>query len=131
MAIAQATLTTTQLDALIVPDNKSYAITGIIVANTYSPNDADPELHNASFDMHFVKANPPVSEGAPYTIGTRDNRVTTIVRELVLPAGETFTFDSERFVLEDHDMISFVAQGDHDYGDNTTDLAVTISYLEV
>lgn len=125
MAIQQAQLIDTQLDILTVAPGKSYAITGIIVCNTYSPNDADPQLHSASFDLHIIKA---LSPGNP---GARDNKITTIVRELVLPAGETFTFDSERIVLEDSDKVAFVAQGDHDYGNGTTDLAATISYLEV
>jgi hypothetical protein len=126
MAIAQATINDTDTILLEVASSKTYAITNIIVCNTYSPNDPSPELHSASFDLHIIKA---VSAGNP---DTPDNRVTCIVRELTLPAGETFTFDSERIVLEDSDRVTLVAQEPgHDYGDGTTDLAATISYLEV
>lgn len=121
MAIINATLTDTQLDLLTVPAGKTYAITNIMVCNTFSPNEANPQLHTSSFDMHFVISGEDI-----------ENRKTIVVRELVLPAGETFTFDSERIVLEAGDKISFVAQETgFDYGDGTTDLAAFVSYLEV
>lgn len=121
MAIINETLTDIQLDILTVPVGKTYAITNIMVCNTYSPNDADPESHTASFDMHFVMDGEAL-----------ENRKTMVVRELTLPAGETFTFDSEKIVLSEGDSISFVAQETgHDYGDGTTDLAAFVSYLEV
>jgi hypothetical protein len=56
-------------------------------------------------------------------------KVTSVVRELELPAGETFTFDSERIVLEAGDRITFEAGPD--IGSALTDLAATVSYLEV
>ena len=118
MAIVNAQLTTTQNDVLTVPANKSYAITNILVCNTYSPSGVNPQNRDARFDMHII----PVSQAL-------DNKVTCVVRELELPAGETFTFDSEKIVLEGGDKVSFVA--DPDIGTNLTDLAVTISYLEV
>jgi len=46
-----------------------------------------------------------------------------------LPAGETFTFDSERMVLDSSDMISFETQLTS--GAGATDLSATVSYLEV
>ena len=126
MAIQQATINDTDTTLLQVSSDKTWAITNIIVCNTYSPNDADPENHTASFDLHIIKALSPGNPDVP------DNRVTCIVRELSLPAGETFTFDSERIVLEDSDKVVLVAQEPgHDYGDGTTDLAATVSYLEV
>jgi len=111
MAINNSQLTTTQLDILTVPADTSYAVTNILVCNTSLSN-------SASFDMHLI----------PNTAAL-DNKVTAVVRELELPAGETFTFDSERVVLEQGDRVSFVAQPDT--GSNLTDLAATISYLEV
>ena len=125
MAIQNVILTDTQLDALTVPAGKSYAITNVLVCNTYSPFSTppytdDPLDHDASFDMHIIPSS-----------GSLNIRKTCVVRELALPAGETFTFDSERIVLEEGDTLTFVAQGDNDYGDGTTDLSATISYLEV
>lgn len=111
MAIKNRQLTTTQLDILTVPTDTSYAVTNILVCNTSLTD-------SASFDLHLI----------PNT-DALDNKVTAVVRELELPAGETFTFDSERVVLEAGDRVSFVAQPD--IGASLTDLAATISYLEV
>jgi hypothetical protein len=125
MAIINAQLRTTDVNILDpdgnvaapytggVPEGKSYAITNILVCNT-SLSDA------ASFDMHLV----PYGE-------TLDNDVTLVVRNLELPPGETFTFDSERIVLEAGDKIVFVAEPDNGGGSGLTDLAATVSYLEV
>lgn len=120
MAIENSQLTTTQLDLLTVPADKSYAITNIMVVNTYSPNDASPENETASFDMHFIKDGQAL-----------DNQVTCVVRELSLPAGETFTFDSEKIVLSEGDTLSFVAQPEWTGGNSLTNLTAMVSYLEV
>lgn len=111
MAIVNAQLTTTQLDILVVPAGKSYAITNILVCNTDS-TDA------ASFDLHIIPSGDALA-----------NKVTKVVSELSLPAGETFTFDTEKIVLEEGDKISFVAEPD--IGSSLTDLAAMVSYLEV
>lgn len=111
MAIENDQLTTTQKDLLTVPAGKSYAITAIMVCNTSS-------AATASFDMHLIKSGEALA-----------NKVTKVVSELSLPAGETFTFDSEKVVLEAGDKLSFVAEPD--IGAGLTDLAATVSYLEV
>jgi hypothetical protein len=123
MAIENSQLATTQLDLLEVPAGKSYAITTVMVCNS-SSTDA------ASFDMHLVKSGEALS-----------NTKTLIVKELNLPAGETFTFDSEKIVLEAGDKLAFVAEpGYPNYGPGGanpvaggqyTDLVATVSYLEV
>jgi hypothetical protein len=111
MAIVNAQLTTTALNILIVPVEKTYAITNILVCNSSLTN-------SASFDMHLVPFGKPLS-----------NAVTIVVRNLELPPGETFTFDSERIVLEQGDRIVFIAEPD--IGTGLTNLAATVSYLEV
>jgi hypothetical protein len=111
MAIKNLQLTTNQLDLLQVPTDKSYAITNILVCNTST-------INSANFTMHLI----------PNT-DAKDIKVTSVVRELELPAGETFTFDSERIVLEAGDRLTFEAGPD--IGANLTDLAATVSYLEV
>lgn len=111
MAIVNAQLTTTQLDILTVPAGKTYAITNILVCN----NDA---TDNASFDLHFIPSGDPLS-----------NTITRVVNNLTLPAEETFTFDSERIILEAGDKVSFVAEPN--IGAGLTDLSATVSYLEV
>ena len=57
------------------------------------------------------------------------NQVNCVVRQLTLPAGETFTFDTEKIVLEAGDRIFCIASPD--IGSSLTDLAITVSYLEV
>lgn len=118
MAIVNQTLTTAQLDLITVPAGKTYAITNIMVCNYYDPGAGDAASHDAIFDLHLIPNGQSL-----------ENDRTTVVRQLTLPAGETFTFDSERIVLEAGDKVSFVAEPDS--GGGETDLAATISYLEV
>ncbi len=115
MAIVNAQLTLTVLDAMTVPASKSYAITNILVCN----NGTSP----ASFDMHLIPQS-----------STLDNNVTRVINNLELPAGETFTFDSERIILEVGDKLSFVSEPqstEPGAGVGDTCLAATVSYLEV
>jgi hypothetical protein len=116
MAIINAQLKTTALDiidpvsSLGVPVGKSYAVTNILICNTGTSD--------ASFDMHLVPSG-----------SSLNNKVTRVINDLTLPGGETFTFDSERIVLDAGDAIVFVASPD--IGSFLTDLAATLSYLEV
>ena len=110
MAIVNQQLTTTQLDMITVPASKSYAITNILVCNN--------GVASASFDMHLIPQGTSLN-----------NLVTRVINNLILPAGETFTFDSEKIVLDVGDKLSFVAEPD--IGTNLTNLAATVSYLEV
>jgi hypothetical protein len=116
MAIVNAQLKTTAVDVLDpvsslgVPVGKSYAITNILVCNT--------GVADATFDMHLIPNG-----------SALDNKVTRVINNLTLPAAETFTFDSERIVLNEGDAIVFIASPD--IGAFLTDLAATVSYLEV
>ena len=115
MAIVNQQLTTTQLDMITVPANKSYAITNILVCNNGTST--------ASFDMHLIPQSSSLS-----------NDVTRVINNLELPPGETFTFDSEKIVLEVGDKISFVAEPQSTEPAavvGNTCLAATVSYLEV
>jgi len=121
MAIAQQRVQTTQNNLVQVPAGKQYAITNILVCNTYDPNAADAGSNSASFDLHLIPSGEALS-----------NTVTCVVRELELPAGETFTFDSERIVLEAGDAVVIIGDPDLGGGDaGLTNLAATVSYLEV
>jgi hydroxymethylpyrimidine pyrophosphatase-like HAD family hydrolase len=103
MAIVNQQLTAIQLDILTVPAGKSYAITNILVCNN--------NVAAAEFDMHFIPQG-----------SSLNNAVTRVINNLQLPPGETFTFDSEKIVLDAGDRLSFVAD---------PALAATVSYLEV
>ena len=111
MAIVNAQLTTTQLDLVTVPAGERYAITNIMVCNQDATDDA-------SFDLHFIPSGDPL-----------DKAVTRVINGLTLPAGETFTFDSEKIVLGAGDKVAFVASPNA--GGGNTDLSATVSYLEV
>ena len=117
MAILNAQLKTTALDILDqatgqgVPVGKSYAITNIMVCNT-------GDSAAATFDMHLIPSGNALA-----------NKVTRVIKGLSLPASETFTFDSERIVLEEGDKLVFVAEPD--IAAALTDLEATVSYLEV
>jgi len=91
MAIVNQQLKTTKVDMLLVPADTSYAITNILVCNN---GDA-----TASFDLHLIPQSSQL-----------DNTETRVINNLELPAGETFTFDSEKIVLEAGDTVSFVAE---------------------
>ena len=73
---------------------------------------------DCNFDMHLIPSGDPL-----------DNNVTRVINGLVLPGSETFTFDTERIILEVGEKLSFVAAPDA--GSGNTNLSVTISYLEV
>jgi len=112
MAIINTQLTTTQIDGILVPAGKSYAVTNILVCNNGSSD--------AQFDMHLIPNG-----------SALDNAVTRVINNLNLPGAETFSFDTEKIVLEEGDKVTFVAQPGNGNPNNVTDLSTTISYLEV
>lgn len=118
MGIVNAKLTTSDIEIAKVPPNKMYGITNILVCNTYDPDEPDAETRTAFFDMFLV----PEQEN-------NASDESCVIRKLYLPAGETFTFDTEKIVLEPGDRIIFTAGPDQNSG--KTDLSVTVSYLEV
>ena len=110
MAIAQATIGATDTVVLTVPANKSYAITTIMVCNTAAYDAAGN--NDTSFDLHFVQQSQPKSN------------TNMVVKEMPVPGGETFTFDSEKVILSAGDSVTLLSQA-------PLNLSVTVSYLEV
>jgi len=100
-------------DVLTGTAGKRYAITTVLVCNKYDPGAVSPENEETAFDMHLVPAGEAVSPDQ-----------TIVVRKLSLPAGETFTFDSEKIVLEEDDRLVIE-------GVVPANLVATVSYLEV
>ena len=106
MAIVNAQLRQTYVDILdpegnnpgayagAVPENKTYAITNILVCNNGSTT--------AQFDIHIVPQG-----------DATDNFVTRVINNLELPAGETFTFDNEKIVLDEGDKIRFQSEPEY------------------
>jgi len=121
MAIISAQVKTTNTDILdptgvgspagAVPTGKTYAITNMIICNN-STSAA------ATLDIHLVKSGTALS-----------NAVTRIAHDLSLPAKETFTFDTEKIILDAGDKIVLI--GSPDIGAGLSNLSATVSYLEV
>lgn len=109
------------VDTLLqVPTSSNYAITTVIVCNTYTPDPSDPDLGESSFDLHLVPASEIISAGTVAGAVADNNR---IIKELTLKAGESYSFDSEKVILEEGDAVAVA-------GDSAF-LSATISYLEI
>ena len=114
MAIINGQLSIADKTHLTVPANKRYAITTIMVCNT-QPADTGGS-NDSQFDLHVVPSG--------QTKGNSDPNANQIINNLVVAGADTFTFDTEKLVLEAGDSIITASQA-------PANLAMTISYLEV
>ena len=112
MAINNVGVGSTDTTLVEVPAGKVYAITTIIVCNTIVPNPYDENDGLTNFDMHFVKDTEPKSD------------TNKVINALELPAGETFTFNTQRIILDEGDKVVLL-------GESPTVLSATISWIEV
>jgi len=115
MAINNIILDNIQTDLITVPSGMRYAITTVIVCNTYDPNLPDAGARTDVFDLHIIKS------------GQALGPINMIARAIELPAGETFTFDTEKVVLDPGDKVAFVGGT----AAAASTLSATVSYLEV
>lgn len=118
MAIANVKITENDSSILLVPAGKSFAITTILVCNT--GDDDGTGANDTTFDLHVIPNGQSKGDGSDVS-GTNPN---IILNNLSVAAGDTFTFNVERLVLEEGDEVVFV-------GAAPTRLVATISYLEV
>jgi hypothetical protein len=88
----------------VTEDPREYAITCMIFCNT-SNNDVTLTV-----------------QAVPYLV-TRDTS-TIIIKDLLIPGGETFTFDTEKLVLATGDAI-------HAYASSNNTVTATISHMRV
>jgi hypothetical protein len=107
MAIINGQLSIADKTHLTVPAGKRYAITQPV--DTGGNNDSQ-------FDLHVVPSG--------QTKGTADPNANQIINNLVVAGADTFTFDTEKLVLEAGDTIVTASQ-------SPANLVMTISYLEV
>ena len=112
MAIQNAAFGVDPVTLVDVPAGKSYAILTVLVCNTAIPDPLAPEANVTNFDMFLVPNG--------QTAGNQN----LVLNTVELPAGETFTFDSEKVVLEEGDRL--IVQGE-----SPDVLSATVSYLEV
>ena len=122
MAIESSFIETTGTDLVTVPSGENWAITTIIICNTFAIDPTDDQVGKASFDIHLVQ------DGESPTDTNR------VINGLELQAGETFTFDSEKIILSEGEKIHAVGTPqDASPGALTgnTSLSALVSYLEI
>lgn len=109
MSIDNKQISDTPTELLIVPTGftppKRYAITAIMICNTADPDPTDETVGTVSVDMHFIKG------------GTPRSMVNMVINGLELRAGETFSFDTEKIILDEGDKITMIASPDLAYPD--------------
>lgn len=103
-----------QIDTILlqVPNGVRYAVTVIMICNTATPDPNDETANATTFDLHFVKQ------------GTALDNVNKVISSLPMSAGETFTFDTEKIILDAGDRIILNS-------DSPTVLSATVSFLEL
>lgn len=113
MAIKNSQIGVDPVTLVDVPAGKQYAILTVLVCNTAIPDPLQPEANVTNFDMYLVPND-----------GSTKGASTQVLNTVELPAGETFTFDSEKVVLEEGDQLIL-------QGESPDVLTATVSYLEV
>jgi len=114
MALVNKNIALTDTTVLTVPTGKRYAITTLMVCNT-QPEDTGGS-NDSTFDLHFVPSG--------QTKGTDDPNANMILNDLKVAGADTFSFDTEKMVLDEGDKI--IASGQ-----SPANLVMTVSYLEV
>jgi len=110
MAINTQLIGATDTTVLNVPAGKKYALTTILVCNYATTTDS---ANDSSFDMHVIKGSGGVKGDA--------NKV---LNNIEIPAQETFSFNTERLILEEGDRVVLISP-------DSDKLSAIISYLEV
>lgn len=114
MAITNGKINLSDTTLLTVPSGKRYAITTIMVCNT-QPEDTGGG-NDTTFDLHLIPSG--------QTKGTDDPNANQILNNLKVAGADTFSFDTEKLILEEGDTIVAACQ-------SPANLVATISYLEV
>lgn len=112
MAIQSVLIQQIDTTLLQVPAGVRYAVTVIMICNTATPEINDETANSTTFDLHFVKQ------------GTAIDNVNKVISSLPMAAGETFTFDTEKIILDEGDRIIVNC-------DSPTVLSATVSFLEL
>lgn len=111
MAIQNSSIAASPTYTTIFNSSGTNAITTLIFCNTASYIPATPDLGLTKLTLHVVK-----------NTNTHSN-TNMILNEMPIPAGETFTFDTEKVILENGDSLQAIA--------DTNNLSVTVSYMAV
>jgi len=105
---------------LTVPAGEQYAVTTVIVCNTAIVDPVNPTLNAGEFDLHLIPSSEVISAGSVTNAIADNNRV---IKDLELLAGESYSFDSEKLILEEGDVIAVAG--------SINTLSATVSYLEI
>jgi len=126
MAIENKRLNTGNTTLLSVPASKSYALTSLIVCNTDTPPGS-----LAQFDLHLITKSE-IDAALGVVADAIDDR-NKVINAIVLDAGETYSFNSEKIILTEEDAVVLVSTPDENLGSPTgyTFLSATVSYLEI
>lgn len=111
MAISNTRLTSTAATTVFTSTGTN-AVTTIIVCNTGTVNLTDETVNAANLNLYFVPNLGSVGDG------------TAVVKNLIIPAGETVFFSDEKVILSNADSVR--AQTD-----NVDLLTITVSTLPV
>lgn len=115
MAIKNLALTnSTQALLGPVPADTSYAITVMMICNTATPTPGDEEADNETVYVYAI------ANGDQ----TGANATNTIINGINLRAGETFTLDTEKLILEENDTLAIRIGG-------SGTVSTTVSYVEI
>ena len=114
MAIVNGQIATTDTTLLTVPATKRYAITTMLFCNTASVDTGGS--NDTNFDLHIIPSG--------QAKGNTNPNSNQVCNNLVVAGADTFTFDTEKLVLEAGDSIVAVSQ-------SPANLVATVSYLEV
>jgi len=95
----QSTLLLSAYDTTIYSSTNTNAITTMVFCNTATPDPADESVRAVSLEVHLIKST------------KAKHASNTIIKNLIIPAGETLFFDTERVVLDNGDSILATATG--------------------
>jgi hypothetical protein len=101
-------------DTLVYSSTGTTAITTVVICNT-----ADPLLSDETFNTCTVSMN--ITSAAPNNVS---NDANTIIKNLIIPAGETLFLSEERLVLDNGNQLRATASV-------ANRLSITVSTLPV
>jgi len=96
MAISNTRLSTSALTSVYISSGNN-AITTIIACNTGTPNITDETVNASTLTLYFIPKDGVASDS------------TTVIKNVIVPAGETIFFSDEKVILSDGDFISATA----------------------
>lgn len=112
MAIQNTQIGGGYTDLLTVPAGKSWAVTTMLFCNTALPQNIYTDEGDTFLDLHLCKG------------GAAANNSNMVLNNIPIPAGETFSFDTEKIILEEGDVIKAATT-------SPTSITATVSYIEV